>query len=76
MAMVEENLSGRRLSQEFEEKVRTAIEKAKKAQKKRDYREVIIRCDEALEILTKLDDSVGTQGDEERSPSVKRWCCF
>jgi len=62
MAMVKEDLGSRRLAQEFEQKVRKAIDKAKKAQEKRDYHEVIIRCDEALDTLTKLDDSVEHKG--------------
>jgi RNA polymerase sigma-70 factor (ECF subfamily) len=58
MTMVKENLEGRKLSQEFDEKVRKAIEQAKKAQSKHAYREVITYCDEALNTLTKLPDSM------------------
>ncbi|MBM3240116.1 sigma-70 family RNA polymerase sigma factor [Candidatus Poribacteria bacterium] len=58
MTMVKENFEGRKLSQEFDEKVRKAIEQAKKAQSQHVYREAIKYCDEALDALMKLTDSV------------------
>ena len=60
--MVKENLESRKLSQDFEEKVRNAIKQAKKAQSQRDYNEVIIHCDEALDTLMKLPDSMEHKG--------------
>jgi len=58
ISVVKENLERHKLSQDFEEKVLKAIEQAKKAQSQYAYREVITYCDEALNALTELSDSV------------------
>lgn len=57
MTMVKEDLQNRKLSEDFEEKVRKAIEQAKNAQSQHAYREVVTYCDEALDVLSKLSDS-------------------
>jgi RNA polymerase sigma factor (sigma-70 family) len=58
IAMVKENLVSHRLSENFEEMVLKAIEQARKSRSQHVYREVITYCDEALDALVKLPDSV------------------
>ncbi|MBM3241631.1 sigma-70 family RNA polymerase sigma factor, partial [Candidatus Poribacteria bacterium] len=58
MEMVEGTFKENELPDDFAEKVQKAIEQAQKSQSQYVYREVITFCDEALDALTKLDDSV------------------
>ena len=58
IAMVKEDLESRKLPEDFDEKVLKAIEQAKKAKDRHVYREVIKYCDEALDVLAELPDSV------------------
>jgi len=58
MEMVKENLESQKLSDDFTERVQEAIKQARKAQSQHVYREVITYCDEALDALANLNDSV------------------
>jgi RNA polymerase sigma-70 factor (ECF subfamily) len=58
ITMVKEDLESRKLPKDFDEKVLEAIEQARKAKDRHVYREVIKYCDEALDVLAKLPDSV------------------